>query len=170
MKILKIIGGILALLFLIFLLAGLVVPRVTYQTNITVDKPLTETFTLFNDIDQLDKWIPEVKKIEVIKETPDKVGSQYKMTVVNEGNEVEMTETVTGYEENKLVSLEFDAGSMHKTDTYHFTSDGTTTTISADHVCEGTNYMMKCVFAFFKGMFRNIDQTYLDNFKKVAEG
>ncbi len=170
MKILKIIGGIILLLLVVFLAAGFVVPKVTYETSVTVNKPISETFALFNDMEHLQKWIPEVKSIETMKETPNKIGSQYKMKVVSEGSEVEMVETVIDYKDNELVSLDFDAGDMHKVDTYHFSSDGDMTNITANHVCTGNSYIMKCMFAFFKGMFKGIDQGYQNNFKAYAEG
>ena len=168
-KFLKIAGIILAVLVLGFFAAGLITPKVSYDGSVTVNKPLEETFLLFNDLDNLKNWIPEVTSYEILSETPDKVGSKIKMTIESEGKTMEMNETILEYVPNEKVGLYFEVGDMKKTDNYHFKADGENTIIHSAHICEGSNLFFKSMFSFFKSYFKKIDQDYLNNFKTFAE-
>ncbi len=168
-RILKLIIGILVTLILIFLMAGLFVPKVSYSTSVTVNKPLQVTWEQFNDRGAIQNWIPEVQHIKILKETPQVIGSQYQMYVDSGKGEIIMTETVTEFVPPEKVGLEYNAGQMLKRDKFSFSGDTTTTTISGTHICRGSNYIHRCLFAFFKGMFRNTDQKYLDQFRDWTE-
>jgi hypothetical protein len=81
-----------------------------------------------------------------------------------------MTETITEYVENEKIGFHFDAGAMQKEDINFFIQEGDNTRIRKTTSYRGTSYIDRCIFAFFKGTFKKIDQEYLDNFKKFAEG
>lgn len=168
-KFLKITLGLLTLLFVIVIGTGIVVKETTYEVKIEVNKPIDEVFALFNDKNKLKEWTPTIKLFEPINETANHVGSTYKVIVDNNGKDFEMTEKVLAFEKNKKVSIEFDAQGMLKTDVITFKSVGNKTIITNNASCKGTNFMLKCIFPFSKGMFKKEDQKYLDNFKKFAE-
>jgi hypothetical protein len=77
-------------------------------------------------------------------------------------------ETVTEYEENKLIAFEFKTGEMLKNDKITFEADNTSTKITNSSNVTASTYFNRCLFAFFKGMFKSIDQDYLDKFKDFA--
>lgn len=168
-KILKIILGIVWLLLTVFLLVGLLIPKVEYQVQTTVNMPLEETFTLFNDVSKIPEWIPEVKRITPIEEVTGEIGSRYTVVMDNGGTEMKMKEKVLDYQPNQLVELEFDADMMYKTDLYTFTEKDGQTTIRQQTVTKGKGYLNRCFFVFYKKIFKKIDQGYLDNFKAMAE-
>lgn len=169
-KILKLIIGILLLLMIVFLLTGLVVKETNYEVSTTVNKPLIETFSAFNNHEDLQKWIPAVKSFEPIEEKDGMVGSTYKMVVIDaNGDDFEMIETITAFEENRVIGLEFDAQGMLKTDEIIFVSVDNTTTITNKASCKGTSYLLKCTFPYMKGLFKKSDQESLNGFKKYAE-
>lgn len=170
MKAIKIILGIIIVLSLIFFSTGLIVKEITYTTTVTVDKPLKDTFAIFNDTTNLRHWIPELKSIESLEEKPGKVGSRYKMVVTDgSGEEIIMEEKVLAYIENEKVTLYFDAQGMLKTDDYTFTSKGDKTIITNNSTCKSDSYIFGCMMPYFKGTFKNIDQGYLNNFKTFTE-
>lgn len=168
-KIIKILLTIIALFFIVFLLAGIVKPVVEYETEITVQGALDDVWAQYNDIDNIDQWIPEIKSVTPIKETRDRVGSQYEFVIVNNGNEMTMIETITAFEPMKKLGLHFEAGTMIKDDITTFEGDYHNTTIRGKHSCRGDNYITRCMFAFFGSMFKKIDQQYLDQFKSWSE-
>ena len=168
-KILKTILGLMGIFFLVFLLAGIFISSVQYETSVTVNKPLEEVWTKFNDFDQLDQWIHEIKHIKPLKETPDKVGSQYSLTIKNDGGDLIMLETITNYTPMESVSLHYEVGNMLKDDAYTFTDNGHFTIIHGHHTCRGNSYIFRCLFAFFKGMFKKTDQKYMNQFKSWVE-
>ncbi|MEQ6124806.1 SRPBCC family protein [Pseudotenacibaculum sp. MALMAid0570] len=169
MKAVKIILYILVALTLIFFGTGLVVKESNYTMEIEINKPLSETFKIFNDQSTISEWIPEITKIEAINEKPGITGSEYRITMDNEGQVMTMKEKVLAFVENEKVTLYFDAEGMFKTDDYSFVSEGSKTKIILNVAYQGKSYILNCVFPYFKGTFKGIDQKYLENFKEFAE-
>ncbi len=170
MKAIKIILGIITFLIIGFFSTGILVKETTYTCEVSVDKPLQEVFTVFNDTAKIKNWIPEIKSLKAIKLTPNKTGSIYEMVVDNKGQEITMTEEVLAYEENKKVSLYFDAQNMLKTDRYTFSLENGKTKVTLQSSCQSNSYLISCIFPYFKGNFKEIDQGYLNNFKAYIEG
>lgn len=152
-----------------FLSIGLFVPQVDYETAGEIDGGVAEVFAMYNDMDKIKNWIPSIKSIKSLKETENKKGSVYEMVIDNEGNEITMEERVLDYKEGELVSLQFDPGPMTKTDVYTFAQAGNKTIINGKHSVKGSNYFYKCMFALFKSNMTNIDQDYMNAFKKYFE-
>jgi uncharacterized protein YndB with AHSA1/START domain len=166
---LKITIGILLLLALIFFGTGIFIKETTYKVKTTIDKPIDEVFALFNDPTQIKNWLNAIKSFEPINETKNKIGSTYKITIDNKGQDFVMTEKITAFDINKEIGIEFDAQGMLKNDFIEFSSDGNKTVITNNVSCKGTNFMLKCTFPYFKKAFMREDQNNLDNFKNYIE-
>lgn len=149
---------------MVFFAAGYFVPEVHYTTKAVVERPLDSVWLDFNNIDLIDRWIPEIEKVEVINQEPGIQGNRYRMTAVNGGKTTVLTETVAEFVEFERVTLHIDAGDMIKTDSYSFSYDNAQTLIQGSHTCRGRTYIHRCIYAFFKSMFQKIDQTYLHQF------
>ena len=169
MKAIKIILGIITVLVLAFFATGLLVEEIKYTTEVEINKPIEEVFTVFEDPQTLKKWLPEVKSIEPIDVKEDKIGSTYKMIVENEGQEMIMIEKITTYIPNQKMTFQFDSDQMLKTDDFNFTSNGTTTKMVQHSRVRSKSYMMGCLFPYFKGTFTSISQGYMNRFKKLVE-
>ena len=169
MKAVKIILYTIIVLSVVFFATGLIVKETNYTTEVEINKPLSETFTLFNDMSTMKEWIPEVKSIESIDEKPGKTGSTYKIIVEDNGQQIEMQEKVLAYVTNEKVTLFFDANNMLKTDDYIFRAEGNKTIITHHTKSQSKSYIMSCMFPYFKGTFKRIDQEYLNNFKRFSE-
>ncbi len=169
MKTIKVILIIITILVVGFLVTGLLVKETNYTTEISVNKPIEEVFTIFNTPGNIKKWIPEIKSIDTLKLNPGSIGSEYKIVVDNKGQQIIMTEKIIAFVPNEKVTLFFDAENMLKTDDYIFTKKNGTTTITLYSSCQSDSYIMACVFPYFKGTFKEQDQTYLNNFKAFVE-
>lgn len=170
MKTIKIILGIIIAFTLVFFATGLFFKEVTYVTKVTIEKPVEEVFTLFNDNSKIKNWIPELQSIEPIDVKSEKTGSTFKMTVKNpNGEEIQLQEKVIAYVPNEKVTLRFDSPTMLKTDDYIFTFSNGSTTIENNSKCIGGSYILSCLFPYFKGKIKNIDQEHLNNFKAFIE-
>ena len=169
MKTVKITLYTIIVLSVVFFGTGLIIKETNYETKVEINKPLSETFTLFNKISNMTEWIPEIQSIEVVNEKPGKIGSTYKVTVENAGQEIVMQQKVLAYVENEKVTLYFDAENMLKTDDYIFTTEGNTTVVTHQSKCTSESYITSCIFPYFKGRLKKIDQGYLNNFKAFAE-
>lgn len=169
MKTVKVIITILVVLSVLFFGTGLVVKENHYTTEIKVNKPLSETFQVFNDQESMSQWIPEITKIEAIEEKPGLVGSEFRITMNNNGQVMTMKEKVLAYVDNSKVTYYFDAENVLKTDDYTFTADGNSTTIKLDVSFQAETYILSCVFPYFKGSFKGIDDKNLSSFKAFIE-
>jgi uncharacterized protein YndB with AHSA1/START domain len=169
MKTVKVIITILIVLSILFFGTGLVIKENKYSTEVTIDKSLSETFALFNQQDSISKWIPEVTKVEIIQEKPGFVGSEYRIIMDNQGQLMTMKEKVLAYVENKKLTFYFDAEGVLKTDDYSFTTDGKKTTIKLEVSFQAESYILSCLFPYFKGTFKGVDNKNLNSFKAFAE-
>ena len=141
----------------------------SYQIKVEINKPISEVFTVFNDQNLMKQWMPVVKMIEPINVKPGIVGSEYKMTVENNGQMIVMNEKVLAYIPNEKVTLFFDADDMLKTDDYNFSENNGVTTILKKVSCKSDSYLMSCMFPYFKSYFTEMDQKYLNDFKAYIE-
>ncbi len=170
MKAIKIILSIIIVFTVVFFSTGLFVKQTNYTSQVTVNKSLEEVFTLFNDMNEIKNWIPEIQSIAPLEVKDGVIGSTYKMVVLdNNGQPITMEEKVLAYVENEKVTLYFDADGMLKTDDYVFTYQNNQTTITNSSTCKSNSYILSCIFPYFKGTFQEIDQGYLNNFKAYIE-
>ncbi len=169
MKTVKIVLGILITLSVAFFCTGLVVKENTYSYDITINKPISQTFELFSDQDLVKEWIPEITNIESIEMKPGVVGSEYRVTMENEGVKLSKKEKVLAYVKDQKVTYYYDAEGVFKTDDFTFTSDGQSTKISLECTYTAKSYLISCVFPYFKGTFKDVDVKNLTNFKEFVE-
>ena len=169
MKTVKIILIFLVVLTVIFFGTGLVIKESSYSVEISVNKPVEETFKIFNNQELMAQWFPHITKVEAIKENPGVIGSEYRITMDNAGQVVTMKERVLAYVENQKVTQYFDQEGVLKTNEYTFTADGNKTKIVLNASYQGESYILNCIFPYFKGTFKGIDQTSLDKFKEFVE-
>jgi len=169
MKTVKIIIGIISAMSIIFFATGLFVKETNYTAQVSINKPVEEVFTIFNQQENIKNWIPEIQSVEVLNKTIGTTGSSYKMVVENQGQEIAMTQKVMAYIPNEKVTFFIDAENMLKTNDFTFEDKNGITTITLNASCQSESYLMACMFPYFKGTFKAQDQRYLDNFKAYSE-
>lgn len=169
MKTIKIILGIIIALTLVFFGTGLIVKETKYTAEVEVNKPVKEVFALFENKETLQKWMPEIKSIEPINETPQKLGSTYKIIVENQGQQLEMQEKIRAYVPNEKLTFQFNSPDMVKIDDYNFIANGNTTKVVQHSSVRANSFMLACTFPWFKGNFKKMSQDYMNRFKEMAE-
>lgn len=169
MKKIKIILGIITLLIIVFFATGLIVKETNYIAKISVNKSISDTFTAFNNLENLKKWVPEIKSYKVTHQNFGKAGSEYQMVIDNNGQDLIISERIMAYVPNKKVTLFYDAENMLKTNDYNFVEKNGKTLITLHASCSSDSYILSCIFPYFKGIFKKQDQTYLHNFKTFIE-
>lgn len=169
MKTVKIVLTILVVLTVVFFGTGLIVKESTYTVEIDINKPLSETFQKFNDQKTITQWIPEITNIESIEEKLGVTGSQYRITMENDGQVMTKKEKILAFVKNQKVTQYFDAEGVIKTDDYTFTSNGQNTKVVLNASYQGKSYILSCIFPYFKGAFKGIDEKNLSSFKAFAE-
>ena len=169
MKTIKVILIIISTLVVAFLATGLLVQQTNYSATVSIDKPIDEVFSNFMQIDSVKNWIPDIKSVKPVHINPGITGSVYDVVVLNQGQEIVMTEKIMAYVLNEKVTLFYDAENMLKKDDYLFSEENGITTITLNAACQSESFIMACMFPYFRGTFQAQDQSYLNNFKKFLE-
>ena len=169
MKTIKVILIIISTLVVAFLATGLLVQQTNYSATVSIDKPIDEVFSNFMQIDSVKNWIPDIKSVKPVNINPGITGSVYDVVVLNQGQEIIMTEKIMAYVLNEKVTLFYDAENMLKKDDYLFSEENGITTITLNAACQSESFIMACMFPYFRGTFQAQDQSYLNNFKTFLE-
>ena len=169
MKTIKVILIIISTLVVAFLATGLLVQQTNYSATVSIDKPIDEVFSNFMQIDSVKNWISDIKSVKPVNINPGITGSVYDVVVLNQGQEIVMTEKIMAYVLNEKVTLFYDAENMLKKDDYLFSEENGITTITLNAACQSKSFIMACMFPYFRGTFQAQDQSYLNNFKKFLE-
>jgi len=169
MKTIKVILIIISIVVVAFLATGLLVQQTNYSATVSIDKPIDEVFSNFMQIDSVKNWIPDIKSVKPVNINPGITGSVYNVVVLNQGQEIVMTEKIMAYVLNEKVTLFYDAENMLKKDDYLFSEENGITTITLNAACQSESFIMACMFPYFRGTFQAQDQSYLNNFKKFLE-
>lgn len=169
MKVIKIILSIIIGLSLVFFATGFIVKETAYEVEVSINKPATTVFSEFTQIQNSQQWIPEVKNVQTIKETPNRIGSVYKMVIDNNGEDFTIIEEVKEHLSNTKFTVFVNAENMQKRNNFIFESNESSTTIKLNASCKSDSYILSCVFPYFKSVFVKQDQSYLNNFKNYLE-
>ena len=169
MKTIKVILIIISIVVVAFLATGLLVQQTNYSATVSIDKPIDAVFSNFMQIDSVKNWIPDIKSVKPVNINPGITGSVYDVVVLNQGQEIVMTEKIMAYVLNEKVTLFYDAENMLKKDDYLFSEENGITTITLNAACQSESFIMACMFPYFRGTFQAQDQSYLNNFKKFLE-
>ncbi len=169
MNILKWVVGILALLLVAFFMVGVFVPTFTYESRISVNKPAAHAFAVFIDENKTADWMTGFKSIEIISGNRGEVGSKYKLAIEENGELMEMEETITKFKENELFASKLINDVMFADVEITFVESHGQTTITASNLVEGRNWIWKSLLGLFKGNISNQSQEIYENLKQLIE-
>ncbi len=174
MKALKYIIFVILALVILFFAIGMIKPSVSYGHEITVNKPIEETWAVTQDASKYDQWLAGFKSIELIEGEKNEVGSKYRV-IVNPGEgqpEFEMIETIASIKEFEHVNLHFDSEFMDFEQLItHSESDGKTTVKTESKVI-AKSAVMRSLFAIMEmigGSFTAQEKKNIEALKKVIE-
>ena len=85
------------------------------QTRTRINAPASTVFLWLDDTQRLKQWVPNLAVDEVITDTPEKVGSQFRQVFLENGREMEMTGEITAFVENEQMRVNM-AGKMFNLD------------------------------------------------------
>ena len=113
MKYLKYAIGIIAILVIGLIILGLIKPKTTYECEIIVEKPLTETWAVLQDQEKLSEWLPGFQKMEHVSGTPGTIGAVSNVYFDNDGQNMIIKETITDIKPNESISMSYESDFMN---------------------------------------------------------
>ena len=169
MKAIKVILIIISIISVGFFATGFIMPETKYQTSIEINKNIDGVFQSFSDIKNSKDWVPGLKSVGIRKEVPNKIGSVYELIAIDKGAEITIVQKITAFKKNESIGISFRANEMNKLNLFKFEGKGNSTILTLDATCKSDSYMLSCIFPYFKGIFKEQDDVYLQNFKSYIE-
>jgi len=169
MKILKYILGIVALLVIIFFLLGVIKSEVSYDCEITVDKPMAESWAVSQDETKLSQWLEGLQKVEHVSGTPNTVGAVSDVYFLNDGQEMVIRETITEILPNESISMTFTSDFMDMDYKLAMEEVDGKTKINTSTIATGNGIVSKSIMALVSSSLTTQEDTNLANLKKIIE-
>ena len=168
----KILLGLLGLIVLLvvgFFALGLIYPTVSYQTKIEINKPLDVSWNYFAEPKNMKDWMLNFKSIETISGEPNTVGSKYKISFGDGGNEIVFIETMTEYKPKETVAFKLEHTMMTDDIKMKFSEENGKTILIQDDSIAGSNIFWRSLSVLMKSSFSDSAKTNLTNLKTQIE-
>lgn len=141
----------------------------TYSNEIEINLPRERVIALFDNPDNLKKWMPGLVSFEPVSGTPGQPGAVSKLKFQMGKRMMEMTETITVRNLPEEFSGTYEMKNVHNEVKNKFIETAPDRT---KYITESTfNFsgIMKVFGFLMKGTFIKTSQGYLERFKKFAE-
>ncbi|GGD24311.1 SRPBCC family protein [Flavobacterium orientale] len=169
MKYIKYALVIIGILIIGFLVLGLIKPKATYECEIVVDKPVTETWDVLQDPEKLSEWLPGFQRIEHNSGTPGTIGAVSTVYFDNNGETMAIKETITDIQPNEMMSMKYESDFMDMDYEVRTTSVDGKTKIHSITTAAGNGIFSKSILALMGSSLKKQEETNLSNLKKAIE-
>ena len=168
----KILLGIFGLVLL--LIAGLAIfgwmnPSISYESSVEINKPREVVWNYFSDESKMSEWLTGFQKIENISGNKNEVGSKWRLTFVENGSEVVMTETVKDFKAPERFSMLLDHEIMSNDVAVTLTEKDGKTIMTQKETVVGKNFFWRTMFAVIKSSFSARSLEALNLIKRNVE-
>ncbi len=140
-----------------------------YTTEIEINQPIEKVIELFDNADNLSKWMEGLVSFEHLSGTPGQVGAKSRLKFKMGNREIEMMETVTVRNLPEEFSGTYEAKGVFNIVKNKFVAlpNGKTKYISEQEF--QFKGFMKIIAFLMPGAFKKQSMKYLNDFKKFAE-
>lgn len=168
MKYLKYFLGIIAILALIFIASGFITPSISYDSEITVDKPIKEAWAVMNDESKISQWLKGITKVEHVSGEKGAIGAVTKYTFIEDGQESIVLETIKEIRPGKGISMDFTMeGAMTMDYSVDFTEKDGKTHINSSTTAIGEGMFMRSMVSFLTSTMQSQEDENMGNLKKL---
>jgi hypothetical protein len=140
-----------------------------YTVEIELELPRRRVLELFDDQDNMPKWMEGLQSFEHLSGTPGRPGARSKLVFLMGKRRIEMIETVTVRNLPDEFSGTYDAKGMHNAVENHFVELAPQRTNWISHNVFELSGFMKVMGWIMKGAFVKQSLKYMRNFKAFAE-
>lgn len=168
MKYLKYVLGILALLILVFIALGFLIPTISYNSEIIVDKSIEESWAVMNDESKTNQWLKGITKTEHIGGEKGAIGAMTKYTFNDNGEESIIVETIKSIRSNEYIAMDFEMENvMNMAYEIEFLESDGKTKIKSSTVTKGTGILMRSMMSFMKNSMKAQEDENLNNLRTL---
>jgi len=168
MKVLKIIGIVLAAIIILSLSVGIIVPSYDYKVTVQVNATPEKCWKVFHNTKLMSKWMQGFESLTLIKGDSLTIGSQYEIVIFGHDKRMVMNETITEINAPTKISYELINDVLKSEMTFSFDGNSATT-ISSHCKVTGNNILWRSILFFSKSYMTKASQSQLTALKKVIE-
>ena len=169
MKYLRYLLYLILALVLVFFGIGFFIPSISYENEILVNKPASESWAVMSDESNLPKWITGFKRTELVSGTANTVGAISNVYVDEGGKEMMMQETIIAMQLYKHMGMTFTTDFMDMDYNMLFKEKDGKTTISSKSTTKGNTLFAKSLLFFIQSTMKAQEDENLGNLKKLIE-
>lgn len=140
-----------------------------YTAEIEIKKPIDEVIALFDDPDNMSKWMEGLQSFEPISGTPGQVGAKSRLVFKMGKREIEMVETVTARNLPDELSVTYETKGIFNIVKNRFEKLSENKTMYLTENEFQFMGFMKIIGFLMPGSFKKQTMKYLRDFKKFAE-
>lgn len=140
-----------------------------YSVSITIDKPVDEVIALFDNVDNMKKWMDGLESYKPISGTAGEVGAKSRMEFKMGKREIKMVETITAKNLPEEFTATYEAKGVFNIVKNSFEPlPGNKTKYSTEQEFQFKGFM-KLIGLLMPGAFKKQSMKYLKDFKAFAE-
>jgi hypothetical protein len=140
-----------------------------YKCEVVIDLPRAKTIELFDDSDNLKKWMIDLESFEHVSGNPGQPGAESYLIFNQNGRKLEMTETITSRNFPDEFSGIYETKGVKNIAVNRFLTEGTEQTRwIAEHEFQ-FNGIMKLMGLLMRSAFPKQTQKFMMSFKEFAE-
>jgi len=141
-----------------------------YTTEITINQPIDKVIKLFDNADNLKKWMKGLQSFEHLSGDPGKPGAKSKMVFLRGKRTMDMVETITTNNLPEEFSATYDVQGTVNIQQNHFkaVTDNSTQWVSHSEF-KFSGLGMKFMAFVMPGAFKKQSQSFMVKFKEFAE-
>ena len=148
---------------------GFLKPTYKGTVSVTVNAPAAKTFAVFNNTDNMGKWMNGFKGIENVSGEKNQVGSKWKLHFTENGREMVIDETVTEFEQDKHFGFDMeDAFAKFHVDV-RFEEQNGQTVISQTSEGAGKGIIARSMIAIMSGSVQSQQNEMYGKLKTLVE-
>jgi len=142
-----------------------------YTCEIEINQSLDKVIALFDNPDNLKRWMDGLQSFEHLSGEPGQPGAKSRLKFKMGKREMEMTETVTVRNLPEEFSGFYEMDGVINNIKNHFTTIGENKTkySTENEFVIKNNFMMKVISFLMPGLFKKQSMKYLESFKRFAE-
>ncbi|MBT3252521.1 MAG: SRPBCC family protein [Candidatus Marinimicrobia bacterium] len=140
-----------------------------YTVELDINLPIDRVIELFDNTENMYKWMEGLQSFESLEGTPGQVGAKSKMVFISGKREIEMVETITVKNLPDEFSAIYEANGVYNIVKNHFIAKGEALTrYITEQEFQFTGFMKFMAF-FMPGAFKKQSMQHLKAFRTFAE-
>ncbi|MDH3492273.1 MAG: SRPBCC family protein [Acidobacteriota bacterium] len=140
------------------------------ETRVVVEKPRQDVWEKFRDESKMGEWLEGFKSIKIIEGEPQTVGSKHRITFENDGQEIEMIQTMTKFDKGEGFAFNLANDVMYSDIDVRLVDKGLVTEVIQKEKYHGQNVFWHSLFYWLKSTMAENSLRNMNSFKKYAEG